>query len=131
MRQGADTHQLGEYVRRARLKRKLSIRQLAAAAHVDFSWLARLERGLYSSPDPRHLRQLARVLAVGPTDLYALAGYEGGETLPGFAPYLRAKYDLPPEAIAQLEAHFELLNQKYHREQRGGEGDVQRDQHPA
>jgi hypothetical protein len=30
-----------------------------------------------------------------------------------------------------LEAHFELLNQKYHREQRGGEGNVQRDQHPA
>jgi hypothetical protein len=68
---------------------------------------------------------------VAPTDLYVLAGYGGSETLPGFAPYLRAKYDLPPEAISQLEAHFELLNQKYHSERKGGEGDVERDQPPS
>jgi hypothetical protein len=53
-------------------------------------------------------------------DLYLAAGYASGEGLPGLAPYLRAKYDLPEEAVAQLEAHFELLHDKYGREEQEG-----------
>ncbi len=112
-----DTRQLGDYVKRHRLRRRLSIRALAAEAEVDFSWLSRLERGDYASPDPRHLRQLAEALRIAAADLYVLAGYRGSEGLPGFAPYLRAKYDLPAEAIEQLEAHFDLINERYRNEE--------------
>ena len=46
-------------------------------------------------------------------DLYGLAGYESPERLPSFRPYLRAKYELPPEAVADLERYFELLRNYY------------------
>lgn len=108
-----DTKQLGRFIRQERERQEFSIRRLAAAAGVDPTWLSRLERGDYSSPDPRHLRELARVLEIETTDVFAMAGYSGGEGLPGFAPYLRAKYDLPAEAIDTLSELFEFINDKY------------------
>lgn|SRR5262249_8854617 len=109
--------QLGDHVRSLREAKGLSIRGLAATAGVDFSWLSRLERGLIASPDPRSLYRLARVLDIEVADLYQAAGY--GEGLPGFGPYLRAKYDLPDDAVKQLEAHFELINERYQHEKGG------------
>jgi transcriptional regulator with XRE-family HTH domain len=89
----------------------LGVRRLAAKANVDATWLSRLERGDYGSPDARSLWRLARALDIEVAALYSVAGY--GDGLPSFAPYLRAKYDLPEEAITQLEAHFELINERY------------------
>lgn len=114
------TNNLGTYVREVRTERGFSLRGLAAAAGVDAAWLSRLEHGMYSSPDPRHLHQLARVLEIEVSDLYLAAGYQGGEGLPGFTPYLRAKYDLPEEAIRQLEDYFDFLHQRYEQEQKEG-----------
>jgi len=109
-----NSQQLGAYVQRLRRERSMSVRGLAAAAQVDGTWLSRLEHGAYASPDPRALGRLTRALEVEAADLYVAAGYRDGQGLPGFAPYLRAKYDhLPEEAIAQLEAHFELIDAKY------------------
>jgi len=62
------------------------------------------------------LYRLARALGIEVANLYEYAGYD----LPGFAPYLRVKYDLPDEAIAQLEAHFELINERYRPDEGGG-----------
>lgn len=103
---------LAQYVQRLREERGLSTRALAKAAEVDSTYLSRLQRGDYSAPDARILYRLARVLDVEPDELYEVAGYSDG--LPSFEPYLRARYDLPQEAIDQLEAHFELLNEHYH-----------------
>ena len=108
------TVRLGEHVRRLRHASDLSVRGLAAQAKVDATWLSRLEHGIYTSPDPRSLSRLARALDIDAEELYLDAGYSDGRGLPGFAPYLRAKYDLPAEAISQLEAHFELISEKYH-----------------
>jgi transcriptional regulator with XRE-family HTH domain len=105
---------LGAYVQQLRLKRALTVRGLAARAKVDFSWLSRLEHGRFASPDPRSLWRIARALDVEVADLYLEAGFGDARGLPGFGPYLRAKYHLPPEAVAQLEAHFALINEKYH-----------------
>lgn len=119
MRDETNTHQeeqtiqLGEHVRRLRQAGGLSVRGLAAQANVDATWLSRLEHGIYSSPDPRYLSRLARALDIDVEELYLDAGYSDGRGLPGFAPYLRAKYDLPADAIEQLEAHFQLINEKY------------------
>lgn len=106
---------LGDHLRRLREAKDQSIRGLAAAAKVDATALSRIERGLVVSPDPRTLYRLARALDVEVANLYEEAGYD----LPGFAPYLRAKYDLPDEAVAQLEAHFELINERYQHEKGG------------
>lgn len=105
---------LGERVYYRRQGRGLSVRGLAAQAKVDATWLSRVEHDVYSSPDPRSLLKLARALDIDVEDLYLDAGYSDGRRLPGFATYLRAKYDLPDSEIAQLEAHFQLINDKYH-----------------
>lgn len=110
MQKKVDTRRLGDFIRRARDRHGLSIRGLAAAASVDATWVMRLERGEYSSPDPWHLKEIARVLELEMGDLFYMAGYQDGVHLPTFAPYLRARYDLPREAIDQLEAHFELVD---------------------
>lgn len=108
---------LGDRVRDLRGGRHLSIRGLAAAAGVDASWLMRLERGEYASPDARLLRQLAETLGVAASDLLLLAGYGDVATLPALPTYLRARYDLPDDAVAQLDAHFRLLDEKHRRRQ--------------
>ncbi|MFL6139621.1 MAG: helix-turn-helix domain-containing protein [Frankiaceae bacterium] len=108
---------LATRIRQLRTAAGLSVRALAVAAGVDFSWIARLERGEYRSPDPRCLARLARALGVEPAELYSTAGYDDG--LPGFAPYLRAKYELPDEAVRQLEGFFELINERYQRQEGG------------
>jgi transcriptional regulator with XRE-family HTH domain len=104
---------LGVYVQQLRLQRALSLRGLAARAKVDFSWLSKLERGRIASPDARSLWRVARALDVEVADIYLEAGFGDAHGLPGFGPYLRAKYHLPQEAVDQLEAHFALINEKY------------------
>ena len=109
-------HELGKRVQRRRLSAGKSVRGLAAEANVDASWLSRLERGLIGTPEPRTLYRLAQALGVEVISLYEQAGY--GDGLPGFSPYLRAKYHLPEAAIVQLRTHFELINERYQREKR-------------
>jgi transcriptional regulator with XRE-family HTH domain len=104
---------LGEHIRRLRLAKGLGLREAARKAGVDATWLSRLEQGVYVSPDPRSIVKVAKALEVDVEELYVVAGLSTGQGLPGFAPYLRAKYDLPADAVAQLEAHFQLLNDKY------------------
>jgi transcriptional regulator with XRE-family HTH domain len=113
---------LGSYVQQLRSERSLSIRALANRAKVDFSWLGRLERGRIDSPDARGLWRVARALDVEPADMYLEAGFGDTHGLPGFGPYLRAKYNLPEEAVEQLEAHFALINEKYRSTDHGNTG---------
>lgn len=120
---------LGEYLRNERKSRGLTLRGLAATAGIDYSWLGRLENGQYESPDPRALYKLARALDVEVNELYLLAGYGDGGGLPTFDLYLRSKYDLPDDAIAQLKAHFELINEKYQTQE--GDPYDQSSRHPT
>jgi transcriptional regulator with XRE-family HTH domain len=114
-----ETNNLGEHIKDARIERGLSLRQLASEAEVDYSWLSKVERGIYAAPDPRYLDRLAQVLKLETADLFAMAGYGVNRGLPAFAPYLRAKYDLPTEAVDQLAAEFERINQQYQSEKDG------------
>jgi transcriptional regulator with XRE-family HTH domain len=77
------------------------------------SYWSKLETGHYKSPSPKHLQTIARVIDVRYEDLYGLAGYDTPERLPTFAPYLRAKYDLPAQAIGELERYFAMLRSYY------------------
>jgi transcriptional regulator with XRE-family HTH domain len=112
---------LGRYVRDRRRRLGYSLRQTAAMAGLDPSYLSRLERGRYASPDPRQLRELARVLEVESADLHQRAGYSDG--LPAVTPYLRAKYGLPEGVIAQVAEYVELLNERYGRQDEEGDDD--------
>ncbi len=111
---------VGQLIRERREQKGFSVRGLAAAAKVDSTWLSRVENGVYVNPDPRFLHRLAGALDMETMDLFTAAEYAEG--LPGFAPYLRSKYDLRPEDITQLEMHFELIANKYDQE-KGGDHD--------
>src|SRR5579884_2514090 len=113
MAEGDGNRRIGKYVRARRLSLGLSLANAAEASNLDQSYWNRLENGYYQKPDPRLLPAIAETLQVDVADLYALAGYPVPKQLPGFQPYLRAKYDLPPEAIADLERYFDLLRNYY------------------
>jgi transcriptional regulator with XRE-family HTH domain len=114
-------NRLGRYIHRLRVERGWSLRRLATMAGMDATGLMRLEQGKTVAPHPHHLAGLAEALDIDVADLYSAANYTPGRELPAFEPYLRAKYDLPPEAVEQLRAHFELLDEKYRREHEGGD----------
>lgn len=109
MAKGDGNQSLGDFVRSRRSSMDMSLAGAAALSDLDPSYWNKLENGHYRHPAPQHLHTIARVLEVPVEDLYALAGYAIPQRLPSFQPYLRAKYNLPPQAIAELERYFELL----------------------
>ena len=99
---------LGTVLKAKRQERGLSLRGLAEALEVAPSSVLRFESD-ERRPSPELLKRIAKLLHADPEELLALANHQ----LPTLAPYLRAKYDLDPEAIAELEAHFaDVTNQK-------------------
>lgn len=104
---------LGDYIRQKRTTRSLSLLDVAQLSGLHFSYWSRLETDFYQTPSPKHLKTVAETLGVPIADLYRLAGYDIPNRLPAFRPYLRAKYSLPPEAVAQLEQYFEMLRNYY------------------
>jgi transcriptional regulator with XRE-family HTH domain len=104
---------LGEYIKQRRVERGLSYADAAELSGLHLSYWSKLEAGKYEAPAPKHLMAIARALKVDFENLYSLAGYESPDRLPTFTPYLRAKYQLPPEAVADLERYFELLRNYY------------------
>lgn len=104
---------LGNFLRERRTARGWSLNDVARISRLHLSYWSKLEAGQYDAPSPKHLQVIARTLGVNFEDLYSLVGYESPERLPSFTPYLRAKYELPPEAVADLERYFELLRAYY------------------
>lgn len=114
--------QLGDRLRKARQHKQLSLRQLSEVSGVDHSQIARMERGEFAAPGADKLQRLATALAIDISDLYALAGYTVPDRLPDFVPYLRAKFDLPDQALSQLEEYFDHLRAKYPPKEGGRRG---------
>jgi len=106
---------LGEYIRRQRLKRNMSLRQLADQLQLHHSYLSRLEAGDYKHPSPEVLQRIALALEIDYQDLFALTGYAAPEGLPSFVPYLRAKYPYMDDATArQLDEYRLYLMRRHH-----------------
>src|SRR6266508_5535485 len=105
--------ELGDFIRKTRQDRGLSLRSLAEASRLDWSYIGKLEKGEIATPDPAKLQKLARALEVEVEDFYALAGYLMPEGLPELAPYLRAKYDLPEAASGDVERYVARLKRRY------------------
>ncbi|MFZ0664667.1 MAG: helix-turn-helix transcriptional regulator [Acidimicrobiales bacterium] len=113
MAKGDGNQSLGDFIRSRRTSMGVSLADAAESSDLDPSYWNKLENGHYQNPAPQHLQTIARVLEVPVEDLYGLAGYDIPERLPSFQPYLRAKYNLPQEAVAELERYFELLRNYY------------------
>jgi transcriptional regulator with XRE-family HTH domain len=122
MAQPLDAEQLGRYVRRLRKSQQLSLHAVADRADVNATWLMRLERGEYASPDARLLVGLAEALGIDVADLFAEAGLTTWRALPSLQPYLRTKYELPEPAVRELFMFFEYINHRY-----GGKGGGEND----
>ena len=113
--------QLGRLIKKYRLDKGLTLRAAAELTGYHHSYLARLEAGDYEAPKPQQLKAIARALEIPIEDLYALAGYQVEDRLPDFAPYLRAKFDLPDEAVDRLDEYFQMLKERYDIEDTEGE----------
>jgi len=105
---------LGSVLKTKREAQGMSMHGLAGALGIYASSVLRFESD-ERRPGPDLLKRLARVLKTDPEELLAL----GNHGLPTFAPYLRAKYDLSPEAITELEQHFAAVTTKSAPKRRG------------
>jgi transcriptional regulator with XRE-family HTH domain len=98
---------LAELLRSKRADMGLSASETARRAGMTPSTLTRLEQGQIAAPTAASLQALGEVLGVSASDLFATIGWVPEGDLPSMTPYLRSKYrDMPPEAIADIEQHF-------------------------
>lgn len=105
---------LGSFLRTRREALDLTTRQLAAAVGVDKAQIIRLEQGTIASPKADMLARIAEILDVPTAEVYGLAGYTTPKDLPGFRPYMRAKYgELPDDAMAEMERIFTRLAHRH------------------
>jgi transcriptional regulator with XRE-family HTH domain len=114
-----DAASLAKSIRRHREAAGLSINALAREARLPPSTVLRLEAGEIEAPDPDKLQRLAAALAIDPEEFFA--HYPAPEKLPDFAPYLRAKYGMSAEAVAEAEQFFaELESRQKPKRRKGG-----------
>lgn len=118
----SNTTKLGPFIRQQREANNLSVRDLADKLDVSFGFVGHLESGR-KAPTTDMLRRLARALRVPVEDLFALSDHMMTETLPDFAPYLRAKFELADRDIKKLQTQFdELLDKKTSKRKGAGHG---------
>lgn len=91
--------------------------ELARAVGVPDSTILRLERGEIDAPNPNLLERVGVALELEPEDLFV--AYPAPERLPNMAPYLRAKFGMSDEAVAEAEQFFADLAEK---DRKGGCG---------
>jgi transcriptional regulator with XRE-family HTH domain len=122
MKQDAE-NQLGNYLKRLREERKLSIRGLARKAGIDDSGLVRIERGDVRTPQPEKLKRLAIALEMPLADLLAMAGYVVPYDLPSITPYLRTRYGhLSEESLTAIDNYLKRLIDEHDMDPQGPVG---------
>jgi len=104
--------QLGNMISEARLARGLTVRDVAKSLGMDASYYSKIETG--QNPLGKHAKAIAKLLRLNAAELEAMALVTSDRDLklPTFAPYLRAKYDLSDEAIAELQQHFAQVSKR-------------------
>ena len=109
--QNENAEQLAQTLRRARLTAGLSVRQLEAQSGVAKSVISRFERK--GTGSAHNLLNLARALELRTSDLFSQAGLPVPKLAPSLPAMLRAEYDLPPEAIKEIQHNIEQVARKY------------------
>lgn len=103
---------LGATIAHHRTKQGLSMRQLAALIGASPSLVLRWERDEVV-PKQNYLSQLAQTLEISTAELFSLSGMPYPYDAPTLPAMLRAEYDLPPDAIAEIERSIKRIAKKY------------------
>lgn len=101
--------ELGRLFKRARRAKKLSLRGLDELSGVTYGWLTRLEHGTMTTPAPSKLTAVAEVLGIPPERIDRITRGQVSRDLPPIRTYFRAKYQLSPQEIAQIEELFDQI----------------------
>ena len=101
--------ELGRLVKQARRTRKLSLRALDELTGVSYGWLSRLERGQMIAPAPSKLTKVAEALSIAPERIDRITRGRISRDLPPIRTYFRAKYQLTPREITQIEEVFDQI----------------------
>lgn len=105
---------LATKLRRLREAAGLSLRSLAGYSGVDVSVISRIEAGAIRYPTTETLNRLATTLEVDPEELYDAVWREPSSkhALPSMPLYLRSKYRLNAEEIAEVEASIKKITER-------------------
>ena len=103
---------LGSALRSARQAHGLGTRQLARLLGVAPSQISRWEADEVL-PSAKFLAALAEQLELRSSDLFQLAGAPIPTDLANLPAMLRAEYELPPEAIQEIQDHIAEVASKY------------------
>lgn len=112
--------QLGNYLRSLREDLDLSLRKAAELARISPAHLCKIEQGtIFRSIGINVLIQLTYVYNIPLSSILEEAKLlqANESTLPEFTQYLRAKYNLSPQAIRDLETTKEVVLKKYRRKE--------------
>lgn len=119
---------LGDVLRKAREAQGLSTWQLAKLIDTVPSQVLRWETG-ERVPKTAALLALAEQLELPAVELLALAGRRPVEAItPTLPAMLRAEYDLPPEAVEEIQSYITTVAQKYRRKRRSRTSNRKQDQ---
>jgi transcriptional regulator with XRE-family HTH domain len=106
--------QLARTLRDAREASGLSVRQLSAQSGVAKSVISHFERE--GTGTAHNLLSLARALELRESDLFSRAGRPMPRLTATLPAMLRAEYDLPPEAIKEVQQSIEAIARRYQRD---------------
>jgi transcriptional regulator with XRE-family HTH domain len=111
MRNNAN-NKLGKLLRQRRTELGLSLHAVAELAGIGKAQLSRIETG-ERSPKPDTLAALGTALDTPLADLYEAADVPMPHRLPSIRPYLRRAYDLPEDAVDEMERYFQRITHEY------------------
>ncbi len=109
---------MGNYLKQLRKDLGLTLREAAKRAEIAPSHLSKIETGLaFNSIGVRVLINLSKTYNIPITAILEEAGFieKSKNEMPEFSQYLRSKYQLPPQAIRDMEMAKELVEKKYQR----------------
>jgi transcriptional regulator with XRE-family HTH domain len=107
---------LGQAIRLGRHAQGLSQEELAGLLGVDRFQVIRWERDKFV-PEPHTLAAIAQVLELRASELFRIAGAAIPNDLTSLPAMLRAEYDLPLAAIADIQAHIISVAEAYRGQQ--------------
>ena len=107
---------LGKYFKQLRKEQEFSIRYVARQCKIAPSYLAKIETGYtYKTIGVETLLKLSKFYGIPVSAMLKEAGFIDSyeSELPELAQYLRAKYQLSPQAIRDMEMAKEIVDRKY------------------
>ena len=111
---------LGDYLRAARTKAGLSIRDLERVTGIANGYITKLERGQKTNPSAEVLLKLAEALELDASTLLAYIGMKSESLLPSPRVFFRSTYRLSDRETDEV---LDMLTRYMEEKHKGGEHD--------